>query len=308
MNATTGRAQNAAGLDAIGRVMTALGGVATRGSLLRSGISRHTLSRAVRDGYVESVRQGWYAIPGAEPDVVAAVRVGGMLTSVSATRRLGIWTLDDNRLHVAVPVNASRLRAPVAGQGTLRASDQGVCIHWRSMPGALQAPVAATAEALMHVIECQSPERAVATLDSALNMGVVTLRQLRMAAAGRSARYRRAVQQCDTESQSGTESLVRFRLRRLGIRVRSQVFCDGVGRVDLLVGDRLAIECDSRAFHGGDDAGERDYDRDLVLIDGDYLVLRLRYRHVVYEWPRVEAIILGLVRRNRHLNARRRVG
>jgi very-short-patch-repair endonuclease len=61
------------------------------------------------------------------------------------------------------------------------------------------------------------------------------------------------------------------------------------------------IECDSHAFHDGDEAAQRDYDRDLALIEKDYLVLRLNYRQIVYEWERVEPIILGLVARRRHL-------
>lgn len=89
-----------------------------------------------------------------------------------------------------------------------------------------------------------------------------------------------AIGRCDPLSQSGTESLVRVRLRRRGIRVQTQFRRRGVGRVDLLIGDRMVIECDSDEFHSGDEAQERDYDRDLELIDGDFLVLRLRYRHV----------------------------
>lgn len=100
---------------------------------------------------------------------------------------------------------------------------------------------------------------------------------------------------------------MRVRLRSLGIRVRPQFRRNGVGWVDLLVGDRLVIECDSDKYHGTDAGQDRDYDRDIELIDGDYLVLRLRYRHVVYEWERVEAVIRGLVRRGRHVNPRHRV-
>jgi len=143
-------------------------------------------------------------------------------------------------------------------------------------------------------------------MDSALNKGLVTLSQLHVAARALPARFSRAIQRCDPLSQSGTESLVRVRLRRLGIRVLTQFRRPGVGRVDLLVGDRLVIECDSEAFHGDDEGQERDYDRDLVLLDGDFLVMRLRYRHVVYEWDRIEPIILGLIRRGRHLNPRHR--
>lgn len=48
---------------------------------------------------------------------------------------------------------------------------------------------------------------------------------------------------------SGTESIVRYRLHCLGIRVRTQVPLPGI--VDLLVGDKFVIECDSESYHGG---------------------------------------------------------
>jgi very-short-patch-repair endonuclease len=153
----------------------------------------------------------------------------------------------------------------------------------------------------MHAIECQSEERAIVMIDSALNSRQVTRSQLRRAASSMPSRYAATLAKCDARSQSGTETLVRVRLRRLGIRVRIQVHRPGVGRVDVLVGDRLVIECDSHEFHEGEDALHRDFDRDLALIEKDYLVLRLNYRQVVHEWDRVESVILGLVARRRHV-------
>jgi very-short-patch-repair endonuclease len=179
-------------------------------------------------------------------------------------------------------------------------------VHWRRPRTAAHLTIAPPVAALIDAIECQPEECAIAMMDSALNQGRVTLSQLRVAARDLPGRYLRAIECCDPLSQSGTESFVRVRLRRRGVRVQTQFRRPGVGRVDLLIGDRLVIECDSDEFHSGDEAQERDYDRDLALIDGDFLVLRLRYRHVVYEWERVERIILGLIRRGRHLNSRHR--
>lgn len=101
-------------------------------------------------------------------------------------------------------------------------------------------------------------------------------------------------------SQSGTETLVRLRLRALGMRVRIQAHC-GIGRVDLLVGDRLVIECHSKAHHTGVENYARDRDRDLSLVDGDYLVLTLSYEQVLLDWPRVEAVIRRRVAAGDHL-------
>jgi very-short-patch-repair endonuclease len=294
-------------------VVSGLGGVATRASIIRRGVSKHRIADAVRAGRLRSVRQGWYATLDAPHDVVAAVRVGGALTGVSAGRHYGLWVLDDGRIHVAVPANASRLRMPqplgvpanaAIGPGVGVQPGQGraeICLHWRRPPGSPPVAVAPLVAALLHAVDCQSEEAAVALIDSALNSRRVSLRQLRAAVRKLPARYSRAVELSDGSSQSGTETLVRLRLRRLGITVRTQVQIGTIGRVDLLVGNRLVIECDSHEFHEGEDALHRDFDRDLALIEKDYLVLRLNYRQVVHEWDRVESVILGLVARRRHL-------
>ena len=104
----------------------------------------------------------------------------------------------------------------------------------------------------------------------------------------------------DVRSQAGTETLVRLRLRRRGIRVRIQVQIAPIGRVDLLVGDRLIIEVDSRAHHLGENY-EADRRRDSALMALGFIVLRLSYHRVMFDWPVVEAEILAIIRRGEHL-------
>lgn len=293
--------------------MGRLGGVATRASIMRCGVSKHRIADAVRAGRLRSVRQGWYAVPGAPPEIVTAVHVGGALTGASAARHYGLWVLDDDRIHVVVQHNASRLRMSQSLDVPAKAevgSDAGeqprkgqaeICLHWRRPAGSPPVAVAPLVAALLHAIDCQTEEAAAVMIDSALNKRRVSIAQLRSAARQLPARYSRVLELCDATSQAGTETLVRLRLRRLGIAVRTQVQIGRIGRVDLLVGNRLVIECDSHQFHDGEDAVRRDFDRDLALIDKDYLVLRLNYRQVVHEWEQVEPVILGLVARRRHL-------
>lgn len=82
--------------------------------------------------------------------------------------------------------------------------------------------------------------------------------------------------------------------------VRAQVEIPGVGRVDLLIGRRLVIECDSRAHHTGEAAYESDRTRDRKLVRMGYLVIRLTYQQKLNDWPNVEADILALIRRDEH--------
>ena len=217
---------------------------------------------------------------------MAAVRVGGALTATSASRHYGMWTVDDDRLHVLVPRHASRLHLDPSPHGA------AVWIHWARMPGAVERPITDPLQVVADAAHCLPPEVAVALADSALNKRIFHIAELETIAPRIAAR-------CDGASQSGTESLTRFRLRSLRLPVRTQVAIRGVGHVDLLVGDRLVIECDSESFHDGY-RSERDYDRDMSLVEQGYIVLRLRYRHVMFEWARVEALVLKIVRAGRH--------
>ncbi len=98
-------------------------------------------------------------------------------------------------------------------------------------------------------------------------------------------------------SVGGTETIVRLLLRGRRVRHRTQVSIDGVGRVDVLVGDRLVIEIDGAGFHTGPEF-ERDRRRDFELVmRGGYLVLRLSYDLVMREWTSVQAGILELLAR-----------
>lgn len=62
--------------------------------------------------------------------------------------------------------------------------------------------------------------------------------------------------------------------------------------MDFLVGHRLVIEVDGRAFHTGP-AFDEDRRRDFELVMRGYLVLRLSYRQVVDDWDRTRAGLLA---------------
>lgn len=262
-------------------------GIFSLADLLAQGHTRHSITMAIESSRIERLRRGWYAAPGADPEARLAVEVGGILTASSASAHYGMWTPATRKLHVLVARNAGRLRPlPNAGE------NQELCLHWAK--GAVHAnAVASPLQIVTDAAHCLPFEEAVTIADSALNKKLITLAALSLVVPA-------IAQWCDPGSQSGTESLTRVRLRRRKIHARSQVWIDRVGLVDLLVGDRLVIECDSAAFHDGYQS-TRDYDRDLELIASGYIVLRLRYRHVIFEWDRVEGIVMSIVRARRHL-------
>ena len=316
---------------------TSRGHIASRKALLAFGMTHHSIARAVARGELLRLRRGWYATPLTSPSAMRAVTVGGVTTSLSATELLGLWTPPDSALHVAVPSNASRLRAAAPDprrpqsrpqstpQSTSRstalpastsrshtgAASRGesaptpLCLHWRNHRSSPRDGVASVIDALIDAVQCQPEEYAVVVIDSALNRGLVTLRQLEAAFEQLPRRYARALGRADGRSQSGTETLVRLRLRALGIRVSLQVRISGVGYVDLIVGDRFVLECDSRRFHTGDERYHGDRLRDRELIKLGYLPMRLTYEMIMFDWPETLETILSRVRRREHLWPRR---
>ncbi|UDF14719.1 DUF559 domain-containing protein [Antiquaquibacter oligotrophicus] len=167
---------------------------------------------------------------------------------------------------------------------------------WASLPSAVEAVPAIVRQVLLcpHV----EYEDALAIIDSALNRRSLTLATLRNIVATLPPRFARVLRDVDARSESGLESLCRFRLRELGLQVRSQVWFEEIGRVDLVVADRIILETDGREFHEASFLGDRT--RDLALVSRGHIVIRVAYHHVVHEWNLVEQAVQALVRRGEH--------
>jgi very-short-patch-repair endonuclease len=174
-----------------------------------------------------------------------------------------------------------------------------VCVHYRSIrtesPARDPLPLA-----LAELAACAPRLDAVIAIDSALATGrmnrseVTVLRSLMLPSR------RGLLELVDGGCQSGTETIVRMLLRSRRLRHRTQVWIDGVGRVDILVGDRLIIEIDGAGFHTGVEF-ERDRCRDFELVMRGYQVLRLSYDMVMTEWDAVQRGLLDLIDRGQHL-------
>lgn len=94
--------------------------------------------------------------------------------------------------------------------------------------------------------------------------------------------------------------MVKLLLLERGIPFRQQVNIGDVGRVDFLLGERLAVEVDSKEHHS-DPYKDRQKDT-LLSIDG-YRSLRFMYSQIVYELDKVEAAILAAISRADHHRA-----
>lgn len=284
-------------MDAAARACAALGGVARTAQLLERGVSRHTLRLSVGAGVLLRLREGLYAHPLTGAHVRAAAAHGGMLTCGSALAADGLWVMPHTGLHIAVP-RRGRAHPHAACECVLHRVDDDVVLGGR----------ATTGRALATVLRCQGHEAFFVALESALHQRRLHARQLGVIVRRIPARWRWLVAFARTDAESGLESLTRLRLAEHGIEARTQVVVPGVGRVDLVIGDRLIIELDGRQNHADASRRHNDLVRDAIAAGLGFETLRFDYAMVMHDWPTVLGTVLAKVDAGAHLAARRAVG
>ncbi|GAB2830218.1 DUF559 domain-containing protein [Microbacterium insulae] len=136
----------------------------------------------------------------------------------------------------------------------------------------------------------------VAALDSILNQGLRSMRELREIFGRLPAKYQVLLALADGRAESGPETLVRLMLRMLGADFDPQVRIAGVGRVDFLVGERLILECDSRAHHSDWDQRRRDIRRDQEAARRGFVTARLLAEDILFRPEEVMSVLADVVR------------
>lgn len=269
----------------------------SRADLIHAGYTRRSIQAAVRTGILLHVRRDCYLPGGTDDAIVRAVRVGGRLTCLSLLAAMGVFVLENRRLHVHVHPNSARLRdASDRRKPRDRTSGSDTVLHWLPLcEGVGASSVVSLVDAAVHAVRCQPPRAAVATLDSLLNKRLLTPGQVREVFAALPARYAPLEPLVDACAESGTETLVRLMARSLGCEVRIQVVFEGIGRVDLLLDGWLVVECDSREFHSDWQQQVRDRERDLALAARGYCTLRITAAMILYQPDAVLAALRALL-------------
>jgi len=274
--------------------------VATRATLLALGATGYDLTAAVRAGRLIRVRRGHYALPTLEPRTWQAVRIGGVLTCISAADHYGIWVPVHREAHVAMRPNASRMRRPRRRPERLTPHNRGGCaLHWWPLLDEPGAHAVTVLDCLAHIIRCQPRPIALAALDSALHHRLITWPEVERVFGAVPMKHAGLMSEIDARSMSGLETIVRTLLRDAGLDVRLQVPFRGVGRVDLVVEGCVVVETDGRRFHEGPEREHRDYRRDAVLASRSRTTLRFEYWQVMREPELVLAAVLGALRAHR---------
>lgn len=251
------------------------GGAARWTRLRAMGVPERALPAAISAGAVEQGRAGAYALPGTNPALVAAVDLRGVVSHGSAACRHGLDLYPTPKLiDVTVP-RGSRQRL------------LGVRVHATRLPPADVEEVLPLTTVRRTLVDCGRTlpiVQGVEVLDSAVrkrHLDLAELRSMARAAKGAgSAAFRQAVAHVDELAGSSLESRLRMYVHLLSDDVQSQVYVEGVGWVDFVLDQWLAIEGDGFEHHHDRRSYRRDRIRsNAVVVDG-YVLLRFTWEDV----------------------------
>ncbi len=235
-----------------------LQGIYSPAQLRDAGITRHHAALLVKNGSLRRIRPGWYATDGADEDVQRALKAGARLGCLSGCRHHGLWVPNRSGIHV------------VYGSGTDPVRRKGLIAH----PYGVRYPP----EAVWPLSDCLRQVAVRHPVEDAMIVERVS-REPRLGAlwkshAGHSEGCRRStpLPRPNRTSPVRKRDEVRLFFVRRRVPVRAQAEIDGVGFVDLLVGDSLIVECDSQAHHGETNY-ENDRRRDLAARDLGFTTL-----------------------------------
>ena len=253
-------------------------------SVLRRLTSRRKIRTALLHGHILRPARGRFALPDAEEARLAAARLCGVASHLSAAQLYG-WELKwrPERPTITVPRN----------RNLDRRRREGVDVRWRSLDEDEVWNGQTTAGRT--VMDCAKDlpfDEALTVADSALRHGNVTQRLLvyladRVASTGRP-QCLRVAREASGRAANPFESVLRaISLDVPGVHLEPQVVIDEhgfVGRPDLVdMKRRLVVEAESFEFHGRRNALKRDCERYNALALRGWLVLRFSWEHVMHE-------------------------
>ncbi len=261
-------------------------GVYSLRALERSGHQRSDIRDLIKGGQLQKICRGWYATPDADQRIVGQIQNGVRIGCLTGCKFHGLWVPPFSGTHVTYRT------------GTKPQSASRTVVH------RYDAPLSDTVvwdihDCLRQVLRAHDPETALVVLESAVHIGLIRSYEahtLIKDAPRRSQHLSRHL----SNTESGSETRASYFFRARGVKVRNQVEIPTVGRVDILVGDRLIVECDSDRFHATQESYENDRRRDLAAIDLGYETTRLSYSQIWDRWEATKQSLLIQIRNNRH--------
>lgn len=271
--------------------------IATRAELMACGATPPVLTSAVRGGYLLRVRRDHYALPGTDLHVLRAVRIGGRVGCATALRSYGVFGFEHRTTHVHCAHQMSRMRSPDSRRRPWSRDQQGAILHWDALIDSTAGDRhrVGLVDALRQVLRCNHRYHALASLENAIFVGLVTEADLAEVFAGLPAATQILRARVNGRSEAGQETVLRSALEDAGIPSEIQVWIPGLGRVDGIVGGRLIWEADSRLAHDGWELHVRDRDRDIDAARLGYVTLRPAYKRTMFATAEVVEAVQRLL-------------
>lgn len=274
----------------VGEALERLGGVGDRQSLLRLS-SRGALDGALADGSVVRISRNRYVLPAADEARVAAARVHGVVSHLSAALVHG-WK-------VKVPPGRPTLTVQ---RNRGRIDDRGVDLRWSTVtPAERTAGVTGPVRTVIDCARILPFDQALAVADSALRSGAVDRSGLLEAASasprtGRSAALRVA-HAADGRAANPFESVLRaIALEVPGLHAVPQGKVGRVGHADLTDARlRIAVEAESFEFHALAEAFRHDVRRYTAMTRIGWLVVRFVWDDAMHRPVYVRGVLEDVV-------------
>lgn len=244
-------------------------------------IGNYSLKNAEKRGLIIPVGHRWYSTEPLTGVEKIACENGLLIGCLSALKLYGLWVPFDRSTHFITAPNGSK---PKISQCSLHRPRARTRLANHEIPTRAQSLVVPLQDAIEQALYYHEDETGLIILDSALNKGFINPYFADVAIANVQSHKRRVLNRYVTESQSGSETRVRNFLQSHNYKVQTQVFIDGIGRVDLLVGDSLIIECDSTTFHSQPLNVTTDRERDLQAHLHGFARIRLSYQQIWHQW------------------------
>ena len=266
--------------------LTQLGGVATSAELAPL-TSRRRLRTAHAKGHVLRIGTGRFALPGADRAMVAAARVGGVVSHLSAAQHWG-WKLKlpPELPTVTVPRRCSGLDAA------------GIELHWADLADEIDG----VTSRVRTVVDCARAypfDVALAVADSAMRAGVSRERLLEAAESSPRTGRRKAVRvahAADPRAANPFESVLRAHADVPGLHIEPQQWVGQLGRVDLLDQRlRLVIEAESFGFHADRASLARDVRRYTGFARLGFTIVRFTWEEAMFDPDYVRSVLADLV-------------
>ncbi|QJC22551.1 endonuclease domain-containing protein [Arcanobacterium buesumense] len=261
--------------------------------------NRYRLDKALARKDIEKLPHHWYAAPDASSLEITAATHGFLIGCCTAAYFWGLWVPDARNPHFICKRNAGR----VDNRGMIihRALNGRRQLGMHHSPGKAPHIICSLVEAVEQVVHYHDAETGLIVLESALNQQKLDPATADEIISYAQKRKQPILKRRVSMAQSGSETRVRSFLQSLRVQVQPQAQLPGVGRVDLLVGQSLIIECDSTAFHSKSLNVNDDRRRDAQQTCLGYRFLRLSYHQVWNDWDNTRNYIRAVLRTRQHV-------